>query len=58
MANETQNNMQERNEEERYLSAEMERRKAELRPSKLHEMPLVAYIERDGQLIPVYREET
>ena len=40
-----------------FVQAEVERRKSELRPSKLHTMPLVAYIERDGQLVPVYRDE-
>ena len=57
MANENLNSQQERNDEDRYLGAEVERRKAELRPSKLHGMPLVAYVEQDGTLVPVYRKE-
>lgn len=57
MANVIQSIDKERENQDAYMRAEIERRKAELRPSKLHTMPLVAYIERGGQLIPVYREE-
>ena len=56
MANESKNT-QERNDEQKYLDAEVARRKAELRPSKLHNMPLVAYVEQHGMLVPVYRKE-
>lgn len=44
--------------ENNYYTAKAEQYKGRKRPSKLHEMNLIAYIENeDGTLSPVYREE-
>lgn len=44
--------------DESYYDAKSEEYKANRRPSKLHEMSLVAYVQdKDGTLKPVYREE-
>lgn len=38
-----------------YLAAKVEERKAEKRPSKQHQQPIVVNDPRDGK--PIYREE-
>ncbi len=40
-----------------YLKTELEMAKAKKVPSKLSSYPLVSFVEKDGELLPVYRYE-
>lgn len=45
-------------EQESYDRARVEKRKGETQPSKISDWPIVAFVEKDGVVYPVYRENS
>jgi len=50
-------NKMEMEQEDKYLAAKRAQYEAERRPSKVHELALISFVEENGTLYPVYRKQ-